>query len=114
MGKEVKNAVVTVPAYFTDTQKKATTEACKIAGLNEPKILTEPTAAAIAYCIDKANQGDKKCLVFDFGGGTLDITILGVASRQISVKCCCGDSSLGGVDVDRFMMQHVLADIYDN
>ena len=70
------NAVVTVPAYFSDQSKKATKEACQIAGLNCKKIITEPTAAAIAFGLNKVSADTKNCLVFDLGGGTLDITIL--------------------------------------
>ena len=75
-GRPVVNAVVTVPAYFSDQSKKATKEACQIAGLNCKKIITEPTAAAIAFGLNKVSTDTKNCLVFDLGGGTLDITIL--------------------------------------
>ena len=80
-GRSVVNAVVTVPAYFNDQCKKATMEACKIAGINCQKIITEPTAAAMAYGMNKPSPEEKFCLVYDFGGGTLDITILRIQNR---------------------------------
>ena len=83
--RPVVNAVVTVPAYFTDQAKKATIEACKIAGLKCQKIMTEPTAAAIAYGINKPSPEEKFCVVYDFGGGTLDITVLKIKNREFHV-----------------------------
>ena len=90
-GRNVKNAVVTVPAYFDEQAKRATKEACQLAGLECKKIITEPTAAAIAYGLDKATSERKVCLVFDIGGGTLDITILEIQNKEITVKVSNGD-----------------------
>ena len=106
--KIVKNAVVTVPAYFNDSQKQATKDACKIAGLECKRIITEPTAAAIAYGFDKAGEEQKLCLVFDFGGGTLDISILNIYRRKIEVKVVNGDTHLGGEDIDNILMNHCI------
>ena len=120
MGKEVKNAVVTVPAYFTDTQKKATTEACKIAGLNEPKILTEPTAAAIAYGLNTSKAGtnteeeaeDRTVLVYDLGGGTFDVSVLELSSSGVfQVVATSGNTFLGGEDFTQRLVEHFKAEI---
>ena len=80
-GVPVKNCVVTVPAYFTDIQKRSTEDACRIAGLDCKRLLAEPTAAAIAYGLDKCDGPLKRCLIFDFGGGTFDVSILKVENR---------------------------------
>ena len=107
VGREIVNAVVTVPAYFDDQSKKATMEACQIAGLNCKNIITEPTAAAVAYGLSKPNQ-EIKCVVFDFGGGTLDITVLDIQGRNIEVRTCNGNQNLGGIDVDNCLILHCI------
>ena len=104
----MRNAVVTVPAYFDNNQIDATKKACEMAGLDCRKLLKEPTAAAIAYGIDKGTESLKRCLVFDFGGGTLDITILKLENRQIEVIAVTGDSNLGGVDIDNLLVKHCI------
>ena len=109
--RKVKNVVVTVPAYFNDIQKQATKDACQIAGLECKRILNEPTAAAIAYGFDKAGDAEKLCLVFDFGGGTLDISILSIFRRKIEVKVVNGDTHLGGEDIDNILMNHCIDNI---
>ena len=108
VGREVKNAVIAVPAYFNDNQKQATYDAARIAGLEVKRLISEPIAAGIAYGIDKAGDARKMCLVFDFGGGTLDITILSVYQRKIEVKTSSGDTNLGGEDIDNSFMQYLL------
>ena len=108
VGREVKNAVITVPAYFNDNQKQATKDAAYLGGLEVKKLISEPTAAAMAYGVDKAGDARKMCLVFDFGGGTLDITILTIFQRQIEVKTTTGDTNLGGEDIDNSFMQYLL------
>ena len=104
IGKKVKNAVVTVPAYFNNSQKQATLDACKIAGLDCKRIVNEPTAAAIAYGLEKRQQEEKKILVFDFGGGTLDVSILKIEEEVIEVLSTRGDTHLGGQDIDTILV----------
>lgn len=99
LGEKVKNAVVTVPAYFNDAQRQATKDAGTIAGLNVVRILNEPTAAAIAYGLDK-KQGEKNILVFDLGGGTFDVSILTIDNGVFEVVSTSGDTHLGGEDFD--------------
>ena len=94
IGKEVKNAVVTVPAYFNDAQRQATKDAGTIAGLNVMRIINEPTAAAIAYGIDK-KSGEKNILVFDLGGGTFDVSLLTIDNGVFEVVATNGDTHLG-------------------
>ena len=108
VGREVKNAVVTVPAYFINSQLEATMKACEIAGLDCKKLLKEPTAAAIAFGVDKGSENLKRCLVYDFGGGTLDITILKLENRMIEVMSVSGDSNLGGVDIDNILVDYCI------
>ncbi len=108
LGISVKEAVVTVPAYFNDAQRKATKDAGKIAGLEIKRIINEPTAAALAYGFDK--KKDEKIVVFDFGGGTFDVSILQVGDDVVEVKSTGGDSHLGGRDIDRELLQHVIAE----
>lgn len=98
--RKVKYAVVTVPAYFNDLQKQATRDACTIAGLDCKFLLPEPSAAAIAYGFDKPHPTLKKCVVFDFGGGTLDVSVLSVFRREIKILAVSGDDHLGGQDID--------------
>lgn len=98
LGSEVQDAVITVPAYFDDSQRQATQDAGKIAGLNVLRIINEPTAAALAYGID--NKKDGKIVVFDLGGGTFDVSILEINGEVFNVKSTCGDTFLGGEDFD--------------
>ena len=99
LGQDVAEAVITVPAYFNDAQRQATKEAGEIAGLNVRRIINEPTAAALAYGLDKSNE-DKKIVVFDFGGGTHDVSILELGDGVFEVLATDGDTHLGGDDVD--------------
>ena len=108
LGTSVKEAVVTVPAYFNDAQRKATKDAGKIAGLEVKRIINEPTAAALAYGFDK--KKNEKIAVFDFGGGTFDVSILQVGDDVVEVKATGGDSHLGGRDIDRELLQYVVAE----
>jgi len=109
LGKEVKNAVVTVPAYFNDSQRQATKDAGSISGLNVLRIINEPTAAAIAYGLDK--KGDEKnVLIFDLGGGTFDVSLLTIEEGIFEVKSTAGDTHLGGEDFDNRMVDYFLAD----
>jgi len=109
LGKEVKNAVVTVPAYFNDSQRQATKDAGSISGLNVLRIINEPTAAAIAYGLDK--KGDEKnVLIFDLGGGTFDVSLLTIEEGIFEVKATAGDTHLGGEDFDNRMVDYFLQD----
>ncbi len=111
LGEEVKEAVITVPAYFNDSQRQATKDAGKIAGLEVKRIINEPTAAALAYGLDKAKAGDHKIVVFDLGGGTFDISVIEVASvegeQQFEVLSTNGDTFLGGEDFDTRLMEYL-------
>ncbi|MBO4268845.1 MAG: Hsp70 family protein, partial [Bacteroidaceae bacterium] len=100
LGQEVTEAVITVPAYFSDSQRQATKEAGQIAGLDVKRIVNEPTAAALAYGVDKANK-DMKIAVFDLGGGTFDISILEFGGGVFEVLATNGDTHLGGDDFDQ-------------
>merc|ERR1711966_629077 len=106
LGKDIKNAVVTVPAYFNDAQRQATKDAGTIAGLNVARIINEPTAAAIAYGLDK--KGEKNILVFDLGGGTFDVSILTIDNGVFEVISTSGDTHLGGEDFDRRVVDYLL------
>ncbi|KAJ0101214.1 hypothetical protein Patl1_06339 [Pistacia atlantica] len=101
-GSTVKNAVITVPAYFNDSQRQATKDAGEIAGLNVMKIINEPTAAAIAYGLDKKNSGagERNVLIFDLGGGTFDVSLLTIDKDTFQVKAIAGDTHLGGEDFE--------------
>jgi len=110
LGQPVKNAVITVPAYFNDSQRQATKNAGEIAGLNVLRIINEPTAAALAYGLDKQNN-DHTILVFDFGGGTFDVSILELGQGVFEVKSTSGDNFLGGDDIDQLIMDYI-ADIF--
>jgi heat shock protein 1/8 len=103
IGKEVKNAVITVPAYFNDSQRQATKDAGAIAGLNVLRIINEPTAAAIAYGLDKKG-GERNVLIFDLGGGTFDVSLLTIEDGIFEVKATAGDTHLGGEDFDNRMV----------
>ncbi|CAI7895304.1 unnamed protein product [Closterium sp. NIES-53] len=108
LGTTVKNAVVTVPAYFNDSQRQATKDAGAIAGLNVMRIINEPTAAAIAYGLDKKNSSssEKNVLIFDLGGGTFDVSLLSIEDGIFEVKATAGDTHLGGEDFDNRMVNH--------
>jgi heat shock protein 5 len=108
LGTEVKNAVVTVPAYFNDSQRQATKDAGAISGLNVLRIINEPTAAAIAYGLDKKGQGEKNIIVFDLGGGTFDVSLLTIDSGVFEVVATAGDTHLGGEDFDQRVMEYLL------
>ena len=111
MGTSVKDAVITVPAYFNDSQRQATKDAGSIAGLNILRIINEPTAAAIAYGLDKEKgQGEKNVLIYDLGGGTFDVTLLAIEDGVFEVKATAGDTHLGGEDFDRRLVEHCVQD----
>ncbi len=109
LGKEVSNAVITVPAYFNDSQRKSTKDAGAIAGLNVLRIINEPTAAAIAYGLDK--KGEQHILIFDLGGGTFDVSVLCIEDGIFEVKATAGDTHLGGEDFDNRMVDYCLIEI---
>ncbi len=109
LGEEVKEAVITVPAYFDDNQRQATKDAGLIAGLEVKRIINEPTAASLAYGIDKLNES-QKILVFDLGGGTLDVTIMDFGEGVFEVVSTSGDTHLGGTDMDEAIIKYLLDD----
>lgn len=104
---QVKNAVITVPAYFNDSQRQATKDAGAIAGLNVMRIINEPTAAAIAYGLDKKGS-ERNVLIFDLGGGTFDVSVLTIEEGIFEVKATAGDTHLGGEDFDNRMVDYFL------
>ena len=106
LGGTVKDAVVTVPAYFNDSQRQATKDAGVIAGLNVLRIINEPTAAAIAYGLDKKGAGEQNVLIFDLGGGTFDVSLLTIEDGIFEVKATAGDTHLGGEDFDNRLVSH--------
>lgn len=106
LGKTVSNAVITVPAYFNDSQRQATKDSGTIAGLNVLRIINEPTAAAIAYGLDKKAAGERNVLIFDLGGGTFDVSILSIDDGIFEVKSTAGDTHLGGEDFDNRLVNH--------
>jgi len=106
-GDTVQKAVITVPAYFDDNQRQATKDAGTIAGLDVVRIINEPTAASLAFGLDKTGE-DLKILVFDFGGGTLDVTVMEMGGGVFEVMSTSGDTHLGGTDMDRALVDHVL------
>nr|AAW71958.1 heat shock protein 70 cognate [Penaeus chinensis] len=108
LGSTVKDAVVTVPAYFNDSQRQATKDAGTISGLNVLRIINEPTAAAIAYGLDKKVGGERNVLIFDLGGGTFDVSILTIEDGIFEVKSTAGDTHLGGEDFDNRMVNHFI------
>ncbi len=110
LGEEVKKAVITVPAYFDDNQRQATKDAGEIAGLEVIRLVNEPTAASLAYGLDK-NTADSKILVYDFGGGTLDVTIMEFGGGVFEVKATSGDTKLGGTDMDNTILEFLLKEI---
>ncbi|KAL1916114.1 uncharacterized protein VTP21DRAFT_6118 [Calcarisporiella thermophila] len=109
LGTKVNNAVITVPAYFNDSQRQATKDAGLISGLNVMRIINEPTAAAIAYGLDKkAETGEKNVLIFDLGGGTFDVSLLTIEEGIFEVKATAGDTHLGGEDFDNRLVSHFI------
>ena len=107
LGTEVKQAVITVPAYFNDAQRKATQDAGKISGMNVLRIINEPTAAAISYGLEKVkSSGEINVLIFDLGGGTFDVSLLTIEDAVFEVKATAGDTHLGGEDFDQRLMEH--------
>jgi len=113
LGKDVKNAVVTVPAYFNDSQRQATKDAGVIAGLNVLRIINEPTAAAIAYGLDKkttSGAAERNVMIFDLGGGTFDVSLLTIEEGIFEVKATAGDTHLGGEDFDNRLVNHFVTE----
>lgn len=114
LGQEVTQAVITVPAYFNDSQRQATKDAGRIAGLEVLRIINEPTAAALAYGVDKSDKKDRKVAVYDLGGGTFDVSIIEIADmdgdKQIEVLSTNGDTFLGGEDFDQRIMDHLVSE----
>ncbi|TNY21258.1 hsp71-like protein [Rhodotorula diobovata] len=110
LGGAVKDAVVTVPAYFNDSQRQATKDAGTISGLNVLRIINEPTAAAIAYGLDKKSEGEKNVLIFDLGGGTFDVSLLTIEEGIFEVKATAGDTHLGGEDFDNRLVTHFVGE----
>ncbi|MBB5392428.1 MULTISPECIES: molecular chaperone DnaK [unclassified Herbaspirillum] len=112
LGEEVTEAVITVPAYFNDAQRQATKDAGRIAGLDVKRIINEPTAAALAFGLDKAEKGDRKIAVYDLGGGTFDVSIIEIADvdgeKQFEVLSTNGDTFLGGEDFDQRMIDYII------
>ncbi len=114
LGEDVTEAVITVPAYFNDSQRQATKDAGRIAGLDVKRIINEPTAAALAFGLDKVGKGDRKIAVYDLGGGTFDISIIEIADvdgeKQFEVLSTNGDTFLGGEDFDQRIMDYIVAE----
>ncbi len=114
LGETVTEAVITVPAYFNDAQRQATKDAGKIAGLEVKRIINEPTAAALAYGVDKKSKGDSKIVVYDLGGGTFDVSIIEIADldgdKQVEVLATNGDTFLGGEDFDQLVIEHIVTE----
>lgn len=106
LGTEVKDAVITVPAYFNDSQRQATKDAGAIAGLNVLRIINEPTAAALAYGLDRKTEGERNILIFDCGGGTHDLSVLTIEDGVFEVKATAGDTHLGGEDFDSLLVDY--------
>ena len=118
LGEEVTEAVITVPAYFNDSQRQATKDAGRIAGLDVKRIINEPTAAALAFGMDKAEKGDRKIAVYDLGGGTFDVSIIEIADidgeKQFEVLSTNGDTFLGGEDFDQRIIDHIIDEFKKN
>ena len=106
LGEKVTDAVITVPAYFNDSQRQSTKDAGTIAGLNVLRLVNEPTAAALAYGLDKKNASEQNVLIFDLGGGTFDVSLLSIDDGVFEVKATAGDTHLGGEDFDNLLVQH--------
>ena len=114
LGKTIKNAVVSVPAYFNDQQRQATMDAGTIAGLNVQRIINEPTAAAIAYGLDKYYQSEKNVLIFDLGGGTFDVSLLSIEEGIFEVRATNGNTHFGGIDFDNVLVDFCIAEFKKN
>src|SRR6188474_581570 len=114
LGEKVTEAVITVPAYFNDSQRQATKDAGRIAGLDVKRIINEPTAAALAYGLDKGDTKDRKIAVYDLGGGTFDVSIIEIANidgeKQFEVLATNGDTFLGGEDFDKRVIDYIIAE----
>lgn len=110
LGGTVTNAVITVPAYFNDSQRQATKDAGLISGMNVLRIINEPTAAAIAYGLDKKTEGERNVLIFDLGGGTFDVSLLTIEEGIFEVKSTAGDTHLGGEDFDNRLVNHFVTE----
>lgn len=114
LGETITEAVITVPAYFNDAQRQATKDAGKIAGLDVKRIINEPTAAALAYGVDKKSKGDSKIAVYDLGGGTFDVSIIEIADldgdKQVEVLATNGDTFLGGEDFDHLVIDYIISE----
>lgn len=114
LGEEVTEAVITVPAYFNDSQRQATKDAGRIAGLEVKRIINEPTAAALAFGLDKNEKGDRKIAVYDLGGGTFDVSIIEIADvdgeKQFEVLSTNGDTFLGGEDFDQRVIDYIVTE----
>ena len=108
LGEKVTDAVITVPAYFTDSQRQATKDAGQIAGLNVQRIINEPTAAALAYGIDKENE--QKIVVYDLGGGTFDVSVIEIGDGVQEVLATAGNNHLGGDDFDQRLIDYFVAE----
>jgi len=114
LGRTVTQAVITVPAYFSDSQRQATKDAGKIAGLEVLRIINEPTAAALAYGLDREEKKSQKILIYDLGGGTFDVSILEIGDGVFEVLSTSGDTKLGGDDFDKRIMNHIVAEFKNN
>ncbi|MGZ5187676.1 MAG: Hsp70 family protein, partial [Caldimonas sp.] len=114
LGEKVTDAVITVPAYFNDAQRQATKDAGRIAGLDVKRIINEPTAAALAFGLDKSTKGDRKIAVYDLGGGTFDVSIIEIADvdgeKQFEVLSTNGDTFLGGEDFDQRIIDYIISE----
>ncbi len=110
LSKTVTKAVITVPAYFNDSQRQATKDAGTISGLNVLRIINEPTAAAIAYGLDKKSSAEKNVLIFDLGGGTFDVSLLTIEEGIFEVKATNGHTHLGGEDFDNRLVEFCMAE----
>ena len=110
LGEKVTDAVITCPAYFNDSQRQATKDAGHIAGLNVLRIINEPTAAAMAYGLNTGSKQERNVLIYDFGGGTFDVSLLNIDDGVFEVIATSGDCHLGGEDIDNRLVQHFLND----
>merc|ERR1711866_36703 len=110
LGGKINDAVVTVPAYFNDSQRQATKDAGTISGMNVLRIINEPTAAAIAYGLDKKGSGERNVLIYDMGGGTFDVSLLTIEDGIFEVKATAGDTHLGGEDFDNRLVNHFVTE----
>ncbi|XP_077967283.1 heat shock cognate 71 kDa protein-like [Styela clava] len=110
LGETVTDAVITVPAYFNDAQRRATNDAGVIAGLNVIGMINEPTAAAVAYGLDRQSDNERNVLIFDLGGGTFDVTIVKIKGRKFNVKATGGDTHLGGEDFDNILVEYFVSE----